>query len=94
MDPDPQHCKEIFRTINDPSPLSAAPLKKKRGRPRKIKVEDEDESFAEPLVTFKVKDLKVWWPHATLFYVYFSFMRYITHGSHHIVVMRLGQARF
>jgi hypothetical protein len=36
--------------------LSAAPLKKKRGRPRKIKVEEEDESFAEPLVTFKVKD--------------------------------------
>jgi hypothetical protein len=38
------------------SPLSAAPLKKKRGRPRKIKVEEEDASFAEPLVTFKVKD--------------------------------------
>jgi hypothetical protein len=46
----------MFQTINDPSPLSAAPLKKKRGRPRKIKVEEEDESFAEPLVTFKVKD--------------------------------------
>jgi hypothetical protein len=24
----------------------------------------------------------VWWPHATLFYVYFSFRRYIT--GHHI----------
>ncbi len=48
--------EEMFQTINDPSPLSAAPLKKKRGRPRKIKVEEEDESFAEPLVTFKVKD--------------------------------------
>jgi hypothetical protein len=46
----------MFQTINNPSPLFAAPLKKKRGRPRKIKVEEEDESFAEPLVTFKVKD--------------------------------------
>jgi hypothetical protein len=45
----------MFQTINNPSPLSAAPLKKKRGRPRKIKVEEEDESFAEPLVTFKVR---------------------------------------
>jgi hypothetical protein len=57
-----------------------------------------------------------WWLHATLFYVYFSFIQYITghhitqsyimrqafmsgaavisHGSRHIVAMRLGQTRF
>jgi hypothetical protein len=81
--------------------------------------EDLQKTYHDQGQRTRAKILKVWWPHATLFYVYFfSFILYITgyhttqllydgagvffmsgavvvsDGSHHVVVMRLGKARF